>query len=56
MTTHTDWEKRDRLAYLALYHAIHGDGARSEKIRRVLRQLDDAPVKEEARVPEPVCV
>jgi len=38
--TSTNLEKRDQLAYLALYYAIHGEDARSEKIRLALRQLD----------------
>ena len=39
MVTKTDLEKRDRLAYLALYYAIQGDKERSEKIRRMIRQM-----------------
>jgi len=38
--TSTNLEKRDQLAYLALYYAIHGEDERSEKIRLALRQLD----------------
>ena len=30
-------EKRDQMAYLALYYAIRGDVDRSEKIRATLR-------------------
>ncbi|MCZ6635744.1 MAG: hypothetical protein O7G87_20290 [bacterium] len=40
MVTKTEMEKRDRLAYLALYYAIHGDRERSEKIRRSVRQME----------------
>ena len=36
----TQLEKRDQLAYLALYYAIHGEDERSERIRLALRQLD----------------
>ncbi len=32
-----DLEKRDQMAYRALYYAIHGDVDRSEKIRTMLR-------------------
>ena len=32
-----DLEKRDQMAYHALYYAIHGDTDRSEKIRTILR-------------------
>ena len=34
-------EKRDRLSYLALYYAIHGDEARSEKVRSALREFEE---------------
>jgi predicted transcriptional regulator len=44
-------EKRDRLAYLALYYAIHGDDERSEKIRRALRTLDESSERELVAVP-----
>jgi len=47
--THSELEKRDRLSYLALYYAIHGDDARSEKIRNALRQLEEPEL-----VPVPV--
>lgn len=50
MTTSNTMEKRDRLAYLALYYAIHGDDERSEKIRLVLRRLDNV-ASERERVP-----
>ena len=33
-----DLEKRDQMAYRALFYAIHGDVDRSEKIRTMLRQ------------------
>ena len=39
--TSTTLERRDQLAYLALYYAIHGEDTRSEKIRLALRQLDN---------------
>lgn len=45
-------ERRDQLAYLALYYAIHGNDERSEKIRLALRQLDAALVEE--KIAEPV--
>lgn len=49
--TNVNMEKRDRLAYLALYYAIHGNDDRSEKIRRVLRQLDESNERELVGVP-----
>ena len=39
--TRKELEKRDRLSYLALYYAIHGDEVRSEKIRGALRELEE---------------
>jgi len=42
-----DLEKRDQMAYRALFYAIHGDVDRSEKIRTMLRQ--DREIRE--RVP-----
>jgi len=39
--TRIDLEKRDKMAYLALYYAIHGEVDRSEKIRLSLRQMDE---------------
>ena len=36
-----DPEKRDRMAYMALYYAIHGDIGRSEKIRTTLRRRNE---------------
>jgi len=39
--TNTKAEKRDQLAYVALYYAIHGEDERSEKIRLALRQLNN---------------
>ena len=33
---------RDRLAFLALYYAIRGNEERSEKLRRAVRQHDQA--------------
>ena len=35
--TRIDLEKRNQMAYHALYYAIHGDIDRSEKIRTMLR-------------------
>ena len=39
VSTH-DVERRNRLAYLALYYAIQGDEARSEQIRNLVLQRD----------------
>lgn len=39
MVTRIDLEKRDHMAYLALYYAIRGDVDRSEKIRATLRRV-----------------
>ena len=39
--THIDLEKRDQMAYRALFYAIHGDVDRSEKIRSLLRQNNE---------------
>jgi len=50
--TSTNLDRRDQLAYLALYYAIHGDDERSEKIRVALRQLD--ALHADANVAEPV--
>ena len=36
-----DLEKRDQMAYRALFYAIHGDVDRSEKIRSMLRQNNE---------------
>ena len=48
--TRIDLEKRNQMAYHALYYAIHGDIDRSEKIRTVLRWDHDTrervPVRE----------
>lgn len=48
--------KRDQLAYLALYYAIHGDNERSEKIRRKVRHMENRGPKIKAVVSEPVGV
>lgn len=40
MTTYSNRQKRDWLAYRALYYAILGDLRRSEAIRRIVRRLD----------------
>ncbi len=32
-------DRRNRLAYLALYYAIQGDDDRSEKIRKLVKNL-----------------
>tara|TARA_B100001013_G_C24419135_1_gene367103 strand:+ start:383 stop:556 length:174 start_codon:yes stop_codon:yes gene_type:complete len=37
----TDVERRNRLAYLALYCAIQGDGVQSEQIRHMVRLFDE---------------
>lgn len=34
-----DRDRRNRLAYLALYYAIQGDEERSEKIRKLVKNL-----------------
>ncbi len=43
-------EKRDQMAYRALFYAIHGDVDRSEKIRTMLRQ--DREIQERVPVRE----
>lgn len=48
--------RRDQLAYLALYYAIHGDNERSEKIRRKVRHMENRGPKIKAVVSEPVGV
>lgn len=45
-----DVEKRDQMAYRALFYAIHGDVDRSEKIRTMLRR--DQETQERESVPE----
>ena len=45
-----DLEKRDEMAYRALFYAIHGDVDRSEKIRTVLRR--DHEIRERVPVRE----
>ena len=45
-----DVEKRDQMAYRALFYAIHGDVDRSEKIRTMLRR--DQETQERVPVPE----
>ena len=53
--TRIEMEKRDKMAYLALYYAIHGEVDRSEKIRASLRQMDEerelVPVSARQAVP-----
>jgi len=39
VSTH-DVERRNRLAYLALYYAIQGDEERSEQLRNLVQQRD----------------
>lgn len=40
-----DRDRRNRLAYLALYYAIQGDEERSEKIRKMVKKLgNDEPL------------
>ena len=46
-----DLEKRDQMAYRALFYAIHGDVDRSEKIRTMLRQ--DREIRERVSVAIP---
>ncbi len=45
-----DVEKRDQMAYRALYYAIHGDIDQSEKIRTMLRR--DLDKRERVPFPE----
>jgi hypothetical protein len=40
MVANVDMERRNELAYLALYYAIIGKVDRSEMIRRVVRRLE----------------
>ena len=47
---YVDAEKRDQMAYRALYYAIHGDVDRSEKIRTMLRR--DHETQERVPMPE----
>ena len=56
MVPQTDDEKRNRLAYLALYYAIHGDENRSEQIRQIIRNLNPRDSAEEIQVPAGVHV
>ena len=56
MVTKTDLEKRDRLAYLALYYAIHGDRERSENIRRMVRRMESDLQSQSAPVSAAVSV
>ena len=42
MVLKTALNPRDRLAFLALYYAIRGNEERSEKLRRAVRQHDQA--------------
>ena len=37
----TDVERRNRLAYMALYCAIQGDEVQSEQIRHMVRLFDE---------------
>ena len=47
---YVDADKRDQMAYRALYYAIHGDVDRSEKIRTMLRR--DHETQERVPMPE----
>ena len=47
-----DLEKRDQMAYRALYYAIHGDVDRSEKIRTKLRLNHETEKRVPAAMPE----
>ena len=49
-----DLEKRDQMAYRALYYAIHGDVDRSEKIRTMLRRDHETRVHVDTRQVIPV--
>ena len=51
MVSKIDVERRNRLAYLALYYAILGKRNRSEKIRRLMRDLEDGALPAD----EPFC-
>ncbi|MDP6779522.1 MAG: hypothetical protein QGI83_22395 [Candidatus Latescibacteria bacterium] len=42
MGSTTEVDRRNRLAYLALYYAILGDDDRSEKLRRLVRRMSEA--------------
>lgn len=55
MTPRTLSERRDRLCYLALYYAIQGDEKRSERVRRMVRRMDDPrPVAQDPMPAAPV--
>ena len=57
MASKADTERRNRLAYLALYYAIQGNDERSEQIRRMVRQMDPlSKSKRAAAIEEPVVV
>ena len=56
MVFRTDLERRDRLAYLALYYAIQGNEERSEKIRRLVRQMENQGPNTETAVSESIGV
>ena len=47
-----DLEKRDQMAYRALYYAIHGDIDRSEKIRTKLRLNHETEERVPGAMPE----
>ena len=49
-----DLEKRDQMAYRALFYAIHGDVDRSEKIRSMLRQNNETQERVSTREFVPV--
>ncbi len=56
MVSRTDLERRDRLAYHALYYAIQGDEKRSEKIRHLVRQMENQGQNTETAVSESIGV
>lgn len=55
MVSRSELERRNRLAYLALYYAIQGEEERSEQIRRLVRQEDQMPERRPAYA-EPAAV
>ena len=56
MGSATQVDRRNRLAYLALYYAIQGDNERSEKLRRLVLQMSAPGRKGRVFQEEPVAV
>ena len=56
MVSTNDLERRNRLAYLALYYAIQGDEERSEQIRNLVVQQDQTMLKLSPTLREPAAV